>query len=132
MTPTSVATAALQTAFVVAAALTWVAVVVLAVGLRRTAQGRPVRDLPADLAGQAALLFAGTCLVTATAARGLAGTLSDVLLYAAAFGGAAATLTWAAEAPAASDRPGVARTLKTLALAAPIAAGVLAGVVGTP
>lgn len=131
MTLTSATSTALQTALVIAAALTWVAVVVLAVNLRRQGQGKPVRDMQAGIAGQAALLFAGTCLVTATVTRNF-DTIGDLFLYAAAFGGAAATITWAAEGPALRDRPAISKVLRTLALAAPLAAGVLAGAVGTP
>jgi len=126
-------TAILQAAFVLAAALTWVAVGILVVNLRRASRGKAVREVPAPVAGQAALLFAGTCLVTATVTRGTpTGALDDLFLYAAVFGGAAATVTWAAEGPAVAARPRLDGLLRTLALGVPVAAGVLGGVIGLP
>ncbi len=123
----------LQSAFVLAGALTWVAVIVLAVGLWRTRRGRPGRELPAEVAGRAALLFAGPCLVVATA-RGRSGsaTVSDVLLGAAVFGLAAALLRWSSQAAALRSQPAVRRALVVLSCALPVGAGLLAGVVGTP
>lgn len=133
MTLSSATSAVLQASFLIAAALTWVAVVILAKNLRRHGRREPVRDLPAGIAGQAALLFAGACLVTATVTRNLgSGAIGDLFLYAAVFGGAAATVTWAAEGPVGQARPAVSTALRALAFAAPVAAGVLAGAVGTP
>lgn len=123
----------LQVAFVVAAALTWVAVIILGVGLWQGRQGGQARELPAGVAVQAALLFAGTCLVIATVTRGLGDeAVSDLLLYAAVFAFAAATLSWCAEGAAMKGRPTAGRLLQALSLALPIGAGFLAGIVGTP
>lgn len=125
-------TLALQVAFVVATVLAWAGIAVLSVTLWRVRQGRVTRETPAGVVLRAGLLFAVVCLVVATPLHGFAwGGLSDIPLYAAVFGMAAATLTWFSDDATLRSRPLARRLVRGVSLVLPVGAGVLAGIVGT-